>query len=98
MQTGRRRGVNRTLDRSRLVLGVARVLVCFLFFFPLLFGVRSSQNGFFFFGFFLILSSGIHFAESAVLIVMASILTHFRIEVASGDVRPEVEFTTGITR
>ena len=48
--------------------------------------------------FFYLLPPGIHFAESTMLLVMASILSHFWIEVPSGGVSPEVEFTTGITR
>jgi len=65
--------------------------MCFPFF---LFMLRrfSSQNDLF------LLPSGMHFAELAMLLVMASTLSHFRIEVSNGGVSPEVEFTTGITR
>ena len=42
--------------------------------------------------------TGVHFAETSIMLSMASILSKFIIALPPGKPRPEIRFTTGITR
>jgi cytochrome P450 len=41
---------------------------------------------------------GVHFAETSMKLIMAGILSKFDISLPQGKARPEIQFTTGITR
>jgi hypothetical protein len=43
-------------------------------------------------------SPGVHFAETSMMLIMAGVLFKFDISLPRGKARPEIQFTTGITR